>query len=100
MQHKIGKDVLKFNPSESPVKFYTGKKDYASKILEILKQSERPLCVEEIRNLVGIPSWVTAKCVVMDLVLCGRVEVFKSGRQFLFSIKKETSHSQSKTTVT
>ena len=99
MQHKVGHDILKLQPSESPVKFYTGKKDYASKILKILKDSERPLCVEEIRNLVGIPSWVTTKCVVMDLVLCGRVEVFKSGRQFLFRVKKQ-SHSQSKTTVT
>ena len=54
MQHKVGKDVLRFVPSEAPVKF--GKGDCTNKILRILKEAERPLSISEIGRLVGIKS--------------------------------------------
>ena len=89
MQTEVGK-VLKFHETtKSPVNFfYSGKKDYASKVLEILRKSDRPLNITELRRLVGIHCWTTAKSVVMDLVLSGHVEVFKSGRHFFFRLKK------------
>jgi len=68
------------------VKFGKGK--FTHKILEILKEAERPLNVHEICVLADIHSWVTGKSEIMDLVVSGRVEVFKSGRHFLFRLKK------------
>ena len=100
MQPKVGKDILSFQTSEPPVIFYTGKKDYPSRVLGVLEESERPLNVDEIRRLTGIKSWITTKCVAMDLVLSGKVEVYKSGKQFMFRIKKETSTSSGKVKVT
>ena len=89
MQHKLGNDVLRFASCDSPVKF--GKGDYSDKILEILSQVERPLCISEIQRLAGVGSWIKTKSEVMDLVISGKVEVFKSGRQFLFRVKKQSN---------
>lgn len=86
--HKVGHDILRVEPTDSPVKFYRGKKPYVPKILEILKNSEKPLNIYEISKSADI-SWITAKSILMDLVVSGEIEVYKSGFLFLFSIKKE-----------
>ena len=89
MHPTVGRDVLRFETSDHPVKFfYSGKKEFAEKAMEVLENAEKPLNVNEIRHLAGIKSWVATKSIVMDLVLSGRVEVFKSGRHFLFRLKK------------
>lgn len=89
MQPKVGHDVLSFETSDQPVKFfYSGRKEFLEKVMRILQEAEKPLNVNEIRHLAGIKSWVATKSAVMDLVLSGRVDAFKSGRHFLFKFKK------------
>lgn len=85
---KIGHDVLRYKPPETPVKMYTGKIDYREKVLKILKDSERPLNTNEIRRLAGIRSWITAKSVMLDLMMSGEVEAFKSGNVLLYRVIK------------
>jgi len=87
---KLGHDVLSHEPTEPPMKFYAGKKGLHPKILGILKESERPLSIQEIQKLAGIRSWTTSKAVLMDLVLRGEIEGFRSGHSFLFRVKKQT----------
>lgn len=95
MHPKVGRDVLKFETTDHPVKFfYSGKKEFAEKVMEILEKAEKPLNINEIRHLAGI-SWVATKSLVMDLVLGGRVEAFKSGRLFLFRVKKTVKFTES-----
>jgi len=88
---KIGHDVVRHNPSESPLQVVkvseiTKNKDYRSQILNTLQTSQRPLNITEISKVTKI-NYLTVRSILMELLLAGEVERFESGRCLFYRIK-------------
>jgi len=83
----IGHDVLSYSPPRGGT-FFSGPVECGEKVLSVLRNAERPLTITEVRKGAGLGSWIRTKSVLMELVVSGKVEVFKTGRLLLFRISQ------------
>lgn len=60
------------------------------RLLKLLEEAQRPVSVDYVAYNLGI-SWVTAKALLLELVLEGKIEGIKTTKSWIFSKKNETS---------
>ena len=61
------------------------------KVLEALRNAQRPLYVTEVQRLVGIKQWHSARTILYKLVVKGLVKAEETDRETFFSIAEPTS---------
>jgi hypothetical protein len=65
-----------------------GNRHLQERVLAVLKEKPDLLCgVEHVRKEIGA-SWPTARAILMDLALEGRVQVVRTRRGTLFTVPK------------
>ena len=57
---------------------------YHEKVLGLLETSDIPLAIESVRKYCGIGSWVTAKSILLELLLEKRVSGIKTSKSWVF----------------
>jgi predicted ArsR family transcriptional regulator len=63
---------------------------FREKTIQVLKQSELPDDVDHVAQKLGV-GWATARAILLDLALEGRVQVVRTRRGTLFTVPKEES---------
>lgn len=57
------------------------------KALEILKKADMPICIGDVAHLLDV-SWSTARQIMMELLVEGKVECEKTTKSRIFRIRK------------
>jgi hypothetical protein len=57
---------------------------YEKRVLEVLQSSHIPLSIEAVRAKAGIKSWVTAKAVLLELLIKGEIVGMKTDKSWVF----------------
>jgi hypothetical protein len=81
----IGRDILSYSPPKGGV-FFSGPVEYRERVLNVLQNSQRPLTIIEVQKGTGLRCWITVKSILMELVISGKAEVFKTGTLLLFRL--------------
>lgn len=64
---------------------------YKETILRILEESNIPLRTETVRKRAGIPNWLTAKSLCLELALLGKIEATKTSGSWIFASPSNSS---------
>jgi len=91
-EQRIGKDVIVVKPSNklqyvSVSKLTNKNESHRENILKVIKESPRALNIVEVSKLTNIP-YITARSVLMELLIDGKLERYQSGRCWFYQIKK------------
>jgi len=89
---KIGRDIVAIKPTQSIKAELNSSKfnrnfEYRTQILEFLRGSKRPINIAELSRATKI-NYMTARSILMELLLAGEVERFESGQCLFYQIKK------------
>ena len=94
-EQRIGKDVTVVKPSNklqyvSVSKMTNKNESHRTNILKAIKESPRALNIVEVSKLTNIP-YMTARTILMELLIDGKLERYQSGRCWFYLIKKWVS---------
>ena len=90
MQSEIGKDIMETKPHKTCFTQHSKLFDdrWKQKILDVLRDSNHLLNIQEITKRLNHGNWMTVKQALIDLAIEGKVEHFRSGRVLLFRLKE------------
>ena len=57
---------------------------YREEILNVIQKADRPLSIENVRTRVGIKIWETAKALLLELLVEGKILGLKTGKSWVF----------------
>lgn len=60
------------------------KRGYKKKALQVLKKSQIPMDIENVRVRAGMKSWVTSKSVLLELLCEGKISGQKTTKSWIF----------------
>jgi len=61
------------------------RRQYRSRILEIVQQAELPLSVNDVRTKAKIVNWESTKALLLELALEGKIKGLRTSRGWVFS---------------
>jgi len=59
-------------------------KEYRDSVLKVIREADMPLGIETIRKKTGIRVWETAKAILLELVVEGKIAGMKTGKSWVF----------------
>jgi len=62
---------------------------YENEVINVLKEFEMPVDIENVRTRAGIKSWVTAKATLLDLAMQNRIKALKTSKSWIFWIDRD-----------
>lgn len=57
---------------------------YHDSVLKVIREADMPLGIETIRKKAGIKIWETAKAILLELVVEGKIAGMKTGKSWVF----------------